>query len=348
MALFRNFYKNVGIDLGTANFLVYLQGQGIVVNEPTLVALNNRTGSILVIGNEAKKMLDRSPAHISLIKPLIGGVISDFEMTEAIIKYFLRKIGGEGFFSRYNLAAICVPTNLTEVERKSVEDAAVSAGISRVLLVEEPIASAIGGRLPIEEATANMIVDIGGGTSEISIISVGGTVISRSLKVAGQKLNDDIVRFVRDEFKLLIGEPTAEELKMTIGSAIPLDEKLEMSIRGRDMSTGLPKEIIVKSTHIRGAMQKSLKSIVETIREIIEEAPPELVGDVLKRGIYLSGGGSLLLGLDQYIERETTVKTRLVDDPLTCVVRGLGVIVEELPKYETILSNQPKPKIINI
>jgi rod shape-determining protein MreB len=348
MALFRNFYKNVGIDLGTANFLVYLQGQGIVVNEPTLVALNNRTGQILVIGSEAKKMLDRSPAHISLIKPLIGGVISDFEMTEAIIKYFLDKIGGEGFFSRYNFAAICVPTNLTEVERKSVEDAAVSAGISKVLLVEEPIASAIGGRLPIEEATANMIVDIGGGTSEISIISVGGTVISRSLKVAGQRLNEDIVRFIKDEFKLLIGEPTAEELKMTIGAAIPQDEKLEMSIRGRDMSTGLPKEIVVKSTHIRAAMQKSLKSIVETVREIIEEAPPELVGDILKRGIYLSGGGSLLIGLDQYIERETTVKTRLVDDPLTCVVRGLGVIVEDLPKYEAILSNQPKPKIINI
>lgn len=348
MAIFKNFYKNVGIDLGTANFLIYLEGQGIVVNEPTLVALNNRTGQILVVGNEAKKMLDRSPAHISLIKPLIGGVISDFEMTEAIIKYFLRRIGGEGMFSRYNLAAISVPTNLTEVERKSVEDAAISAGISRVLLVEEPIASAIGGRLPIEEATANMIVDIGGGTSEISIISVGGNVISRSLKIAGQRLNEDIVRFVRDEFKLLIGEPTAEELKMTIGSAIPQDEKLEMSIRGRDMTTGLPKEIIVKSTHIRSAMQKSLKSLVETIREIIEEAPPELVGDILKRGIYLAGGGSLLIGLDQYIERETTVKTRLVDDPLTCVVRGLGVIVEDLPKYETILANQIKPKVINI
>ncbi|MCL4405168.1 MAG: rod shape-determining protein [Patescibacteria group bacterium] len=348
MALFRNFHKNVGIDLGTANFLIYLGGQGIVVNEPTLVALNNRTGQILVIGNEAKKMLDRSPAHISLIKPLIGGVISDFEMTEAIIKYFLRKVGGEGLFTRYNLAAICVPTNLTEVERKSVEDAAVSAGISKTLLVEEPIASAIGGRLPIEEPTANMIVDIGGGTSEISIISAGGTVISKSLKVAGQKLNEDIVRYIRDEFKLMVGEPTAEELKITIGSAIPQDEKLEMTIRGRDMSTGLPKEITVKSGHVRVAMQKSLKTIVEAIREIIEEAPPELVGDTLKRGIYLSGGGSLLMGLDQYIERETTVKTRLVDDPLTCVVRGLGIIVEDLPKYETILSNQPKAKVVNI
>ncbi len=348
MPLFRSFYKNVGIDLGTANFLVYLEGQGIVVNEPTLIALNNRTGQILTIGNDAKKMLDRAPAHISLVKPLINGVISDFEMTEAIMKYFLRKVGGQGLFSRYYLAAMSVPTNLTEVERKSVEDAAISAGISKVMLVEEPIASAVGARLPIEEPSANMIVDIGGGTTEVSVISVGGTVVSKSLKIAGQKLNDDIVRFVRDEFKLLIGEPTAEELKISIGSAISQDEKMEMPVRGRDMSTGLPKEIIVKSGHIRAAMQKSLKAMVESIREIIEEAPPELVGDILKRGIYLSGGGSLLSGLDRYIEREVTVKTTVADDPLTCVVRGLGIIVEDLPKYEPILSNQLKPKIISV
>jgi len=347
MPLFRSFYKNVGVDLGTTNFLIYLEGRGIAVNEPTLIALNNRTGQILTIGGEAKKMLDRAPAHISLVKPLINGVISDFEMTEAIMKFFLRKISGGGLFSRYYLAAMSVPTNLTEVERKSVEDAAVSAGISKVLLVEEPIASAIGARLPIEEASANMIVDIGGGSTEVSVISVGGTVVSKSLKVAGQKLNDDIVRFIRDEFKLLIGEPTAEELKITVGSAIPTDEKLEMPVRGRDMATGLPKEIVVKSGNVRAAMQKSLKAIVEAIRELIEEAPPELVGDILKRGIYLSGGGSLLSGLDRYIEREVTVKTSVVDDPLTCVVRGLGIIIENLPKYESILSNQPKPKVIN-
>ncbi len=348
MPLFRSFYKNVGVDLGTANFLVYLEGQGIVVNEPTLIALNNRTGQILTVGSDAKKMLDRAPAHISLIKPLINGVISDFEMTEAIMKFFLRKVGGEGLFSRYYLAAMSVPTNLTEVERKSVEDAAVSAGISKALLVEEPIASAVGARLPIDEPSANMIVDIGGGTTEVSVISVGGTVVSKSLKIAGQKLSEDIIRYIRDEFKLSIGEPTAEELKIAIGSAIPQDEKSEMAVRGRDMSTGLPKEIIIKGGNVRAAMQKSLKSIVEAIREIIEEAPPELVGDILKRGIYLSGGGSLLSGLDRYIEREVTVKTSVVDDPLTCVVRGLGIIVEDLPKYEAILSNQPRPKIINI
>jgi rod shape-determining protein MreB len=348
MPLFQNFYKNVGIDLGTANFLIYLGGHGIVVNEPTLIALNNRTGQILTIGSEAKKMLDRAPAHISLIKPLINGVVSDFEMTEAIMKFFLRKIGGGGLFSRYRLAAMSVPTNLTEVERKSVEDAAVSAGISKVLLIDEAIASAVGARLPIEEPAANMIVDIGGGTTEVSMISVGGTVVSKSLKIAGQKLNDDIIRFIRDEFKLLIGEPTAEELKITIGSAIPMNEKSEMRVLGRDMATGLPKEVVVKDSNIRAAMQKSLRAIVEAVHEIIEEAPPELVGDILKRGIFLSGGGSLLAGLDRYIEREVTVKTSVVDDPLTCVVRGLGIIIENLSKYEPILSNQPKPKLVNI
>lgn len=345
---FKKFHKDVGIDLGTANTLIYLKGEGIVVNEPTLVAINNRTSQILAIGYDAKKMLDRAPAHISLIKPIIGGVISDFETTEEILKHFLRKVNDENIFSRYNIAAISVPANLTEVERKSVEDAVVSAGAEKVFLVEEAIASAIGAKLPIEEATANMIIDIGGGTTDISIISVGGTVISKSLKVAGQKLNDDIFRFIRDEFKLLIGEPTAEDLKINIGSATTLENKLEMGVRGRDMTSGLPKEIIVKNNQIRAAMQKSLKSIIEAIKTLIEEAPPELVGDILSRGVYLSGGGSLLRGLDKYIENEIMVTTRMVEDPLTCVVKGLGMIIEDLPRYGLILSNQQKPRPINL
>src|SRR3989338_1527199 len=245
MKLFENLYKSVGIDLGTANFLIYVKGKGIVVNEPTLIAVNNRTNQILAVGEEANKMLDRTPAHVTLIKPLINGVISDFEMTQEIIRYFFSKISEHNIFSRYRTAAVSIPTNLTEVERKSVEDAVISAGVSKVLLVEEPIAAAVGARLPVEEATANMVIDIGGGTSEIAIISVGGTVVSRSLKIAGQRLNDDIMRFVREEFKLLIGEPTAENLKVNIGSAISLDEKTEMAVRGRDMTSGLPKEIIV-------------------------------------------------------------------------------------------------------
>lgn len=318
-----------------------------MVNEPTVVALNNRTNQIVTIGNEAKKMIDRTPAHIDIVYPLSGGVISDFETTEELLHYFLDKVKGQGMFSRYRLAAVSVPTNLTEVEMKSVEDVVHSVGVSRVFLVEEPIAAAIGAGLPVEEATANMIVDIGGGTTEISIISVGGTVISKSLKIAGHKFNDEIVKYIREEFKLHIGVPTAEELKISIGSAMALGPATEMGIRGRDMATGLPREAVVKEEHIRAALARSLKLIVEAVKSLLEEAPPELVGDVLKHGIYLSGGGSLLRGLPEYLEKEITVATRIVTDPLTCSTRGLGVIIENMERYEPILSNQHKPKPIN-
>ncbi len=348
MGLFSNFHKSVGVDLGTANFLVYRKGEGIVVNEPSLVALNTRTNQVLAIGEEAKKMLDRTPAHVRLVKPLVGGVISDFETTAEILKYFLRQKGGNNFLYRYRLGAISIPTNLTEVERKSVEDAVVSAGVSKVLLVEEPIASAIGIRLPVEEAAANMVINIGGGTTELAIISVGGAVTSRSLKVAGERLNEDIIRYVKSEHKLLIGEPTAEALKINIGSAIPLEERLEMPVRGRDLASGLPKEVIVKNTQVRAAIQRSLKSIADTAKKLLEESPPELVGDVYERGIYLTGGGALLRGLDKYLEKELLVSVNLVDDPLTCVVRGLGIIIEDLSRYSTVLSNQERPKLVNL
>ncbi|MBI2013760.1 MAG: rod shape-determining protein [Candidatus Colwellbacteria bacterium] len=346
--MLRNFYKNVGVDLGTANTLLYLSGQGIVINEPTMVAVNQRTNQILNIGAESKKMLDRTPEHIKLIKPLIHGVVSDFEMTEEILKYFLRKAGKGGFFSRFNAAAISVPTNLTEVERKSVEDAVVSAGAGRVFLVEAPLAAAIGARLPIEEPTSNMIIDMGGGTTEISIISVGGTVKSKSLKIAGEKFNEEIIKGIKDEFGVLIGEPTAEEIKVNIGSAIPLQEKLEITIRGRNVSTGLPKEITLRDTQVRAMLQKSLKGITEAIKTLIEESPPELVGDILKRGIYLTGGTSKLRGLDKYIASEITVATAVVEDPLTCTVRGLGIIIEDMPTYKNILLNQQQPRVVNI
>jgi len=348
MKLFENLYKSVGIDLGTTNFLVYLKGRGIVIDEPTLIAINNRTNQILAIGEDAKKMLDRTPSHVDLIKPLINGVISDFEMTQEVVRYFLRKLGGSNFFSRYQVAAVSIPTNLTEVERKSVEDAVISAGASKVLLVEEPIAAAIGARLPIEDPSANMIVDIGGGTTEISIISVGGAVISKSLKTAGQKFNEDITRFIKNEYKLLIGEPSAEALKINVGSALPVEEKLEMSVRGRDVATGLPKEIVVRNPQIRTALQKSLKNISDNIKSILEDSPPELVGDVLERGIYLSGGGALLKEIDRYLAREIQVETKIVDDPLTCVIRGLGIIIEDMPRHQTILSNQERPKPVNL
>ncbi len=346
--LLENFRKSAGIDLGTANLLIYTKGDGIVIDEPTLIAINSRTSQILAIGSEAKKMLDRTPSHVTLIKPLMNGVISDFEMTEEILRYFLKRAGKKAPFLRYKLAAITIPTNLTEVERKSVEDAVIAAGIGRVLLVEEPIASAIGMRLPIKEAMANMIINIGGGTTEISIISIGGAVTSRSIKVGGQRFNDDIIRFIKAEHKLLIGEPSAEELKINIGSAVPTDERLDMPVRGRDTATGLPKEVQVKNVHIRGALQRSLKMIAEATKSLLENAPPELVGDVHERGIYLTGGGALLRGLDEYLEKEVGVRVTLIDDPLTCSVRGLGIIIEDLPYYETILSNQASSLPINL
>lgn len=342
------FSKNIGIDLGTANSLIYLAGRGIVVNEPSIAAVNAKTNQVLAIGEEARKMIGRTPAHINVIRPLVNGVISDFEMTQEMLRNFLRRLSGSSIFYSFQKAVIGVPSNLTEVERKSVEDAVVGAGVSRAYIIEEPIAAALGARLPIDEPTANMIIDIGGGTTEIAIISMGGSVIAKSLKVAGDKLTDDIMRFIREEFKLAIGEPTAEELKISIGSAIPQNDKMEMAIRGRDLASGLPREAIVRETHVRAAIVKSLKSIVEAVKEVVEMSPPELTGDILKRGIHLCGGGSLLRGIDALIARELGVAANIVDDPLTCVARGTGIAVENLNKYQLILDNPLRPRDIKI
>lgn len=335
--------------MGTANSLVYLSNRGIVINEPSVAAINNKTGQILAVGEEAKKMIGRTPAHITVIRPLTNGVISDFEMTQAILKHFLKKINSLGpSFLNYHRAVIGVPSNLTEVERKSVEDALLGAGASQAFVIEEPLAAALGARLPVDEPTANMIVDIGGGTSEIAVISMGGIVIAKSLKVAGDKLNDDIIRFVRDEFKLVIGEPTANELKTVIGSALPIDQRSELAVRGRDAITGLPKEILMKEPQIRLATARSLKLITDSIKEVVEATPPELVGDILKNGIYLCGGGSLLRGIDKLIEKELMVGASVVDDPLTCVVRGTGVIADNFDKYYPIINNPLRPRDISI
>ena len=342
------FSKNVGIDLGTANSLVYLAGRGIVVNEPSITAINSKTNQILAIGEDAKKMIGRTPMHINVVRPLINGVISDFEVAQEMLRHFLRKLGGSRIFYSFQKAVIGVPSNLTEVERKSVEDAVVGAGVSRAYIIEEPIAAALGARLPIDEPTANMVVDIGGGTTEVAIISMGGTVTSKSLKIAGDRLTDDIIRFVRDEFKLAIGEPTAEELKIQIGSAIPINEKMELNVRGRDLATGLPREVLVRDTHIRAAIIKSLKTMLEAVKEVIEVAPPELAGDILKKGIYLCGGGSLLRGMDALLARELGVAVNIVDDPLTCVARGTGIAVENIEKYQQILDNPLRPRDIKI
>jgi rod shape-determining protein MreB len=342
------FGKNVGIDLGTTNSLVYLAGRGIVVNQPTIVAMNAKTGKILAVGDEAKKMLGRTPSHISVVRPLVGGVISDFEMSQEILRHFLRSLAKEGSFQSFRRAVIGVPSNLTEVERKSVEDAVMGAGVFQPYIIDEPLAAALGARLPIEEPAANMIVDIGGGTTEVAIISMAGTVTAKSLKVAGDRLNDDIVRFVRDEFKLAIGEPTAEEVKLSIGSAIPLSEKLEMPIRGRDLTTGLPKEIVMRDTQVRAALAKSVRSIVEAVREVLEIAPPELAGDILRRGVNLCGGGSLLRGIDELIRRDLAVQVAVAEDPLTCVARGTGIAVENLQRYAPLLENPLRPKDIKL
>lgn len=347
MGLFNYFVKDIGIDLGTANSLVYIKERGIVINEPSIAATNNKTGQILAIGDEAKKMLGRTPAHITVIKPLVNGVISDFEMAQEMLRYFLKRVNNNRMFS-YHRAVIGIPPNLTEVERKSVEDAAINAGAAKAFLVEEPVAAALGARLPIQEAMATMVVDIGGGTTDIAIISMGSSVISRSLKIAGDKLNDDIIKFVREEFKLMIGEPTAEELKKTIGSAIPTDERMEFAVRGRDMGTGLPREVIVKNTQVRAAIGRSLRQIVECIKETIEKAPPELVGDIYNRGIYLCGGGSLLRGIDQLIAKEVTVPVTIIDDPLTAVVRGAGVIAENIEAYMPLFVTSLKPLDITV
>lgn len=349
MSFFDRFFKDIGIDLGTSNSLVYLKGRGLVVNEPSVAAINTKTNQILAVGEDAKKMLGRTPSHITVIRPLVSGVISDFEMTREMLRQFLRRLrSGSVLFSGYRRAILAIPDNLTEVERKSVEDAVMNAGCSTVYLVEAPIAAALGAQLPIDMPAASLIVDIGGGTTDIAVISLGGTVVSRTLKVAGDKFNDDIMRFVRDEFKLIIGEQTAEFAKITVGSAVPLDERMEMPIRGRDVGSGLPRETVIKNSHIRIALAKSLRAITDAVVEVIEATPPELTGDMLKQGVHLSGGGALLHGIDEMVEKETRIQTHIVDDPLTCVARGLGQIVDNFTYHRELLNNPLKPLVINL
>ena len=345
---FSFFSKSIGIDLGTANSLVYVADRGIVTQEPSIVAINNKTGQVLAVGEEAKKMVGRTPAHITVSRPLVDGVISDFEITQEMLKYFFKKIGASNGLFHYNRAVIGVPTGLTEVERKSVEDAVIGAGANKAYVMEEPLAAALGARLPIEEPTASMVVDIGGGTTEIAVISMGGIVTSKSLKIAGDKLTNDIINYVRDEFKLAIGEPSAEEVKMVIGTAMPVDQKLEMVVRGRDISSGLPKEINLKDSQVRSAISRSLKLIVDSVKEVMETTPPELVGDILKNGVHMCGGGSLLKGLDRLLEKELTVPVKVIDDPLTAVVRGTGIAVEHFDKYYSVVNNPMRPRELNI
>ena len=335
---FSHFSQDIALDLGTANSLVYVKGQGIVLQEPSVVAINQKTGQILAIGHEAKKMVGKTPAHIVATRPLVKGVISDFEVTEQMIKYFIEKVHSKKFVLTPKPRVIVgIPCGVTEVEQRAVIDAAKSAGAREVYLIEEPMAAAIGARLQVQEAAGNFIVDIGGGTTEVAVISLGGLVLSKSLRIAGDKLNQDIIHYGQEEYKLLIGESTAERIKIGIGAAYPLKEKKEMPMRGRNLVTGLPEEILISDADVRKALEKSVRQIVDTIKMTVEETPPELLADIMAKGIYLVGGGAILRGLDTLITKETRIPTQVIEDPMTAVVRGAGMVLENLSELSDVL-----------
>ena len=330
--------SDIGIDLGTANTLVYVRGRGIVINEPSVVAVNQKTGQVVAVGAEAKRMVGRTPAHIVATRPLVEGVISNFEVTEEMMAYFIRRVIGRQMFSFFRPRMVVgIPSGITDVERRAVKDAARSAGAGEVYLIEEPMAAAIGVRLEVQEPVGNMIIDIGGGTADIAVISLGGIVVAKNLRVAGDRLNHDIIQYARDEFKLLLGERTAEDLKIAIGSVLPQDQPLEATMRGRDLVTGLPREVLVGDADIRSAIKPSVNLFVKSVKEIIEKTPPELISDIMHRGIVMVGGGALLRGLDHLLERETKIAVRVADDPLTAVARGTGAILEDIEKLHEVL-----------
>lgn len=329
---------DLGIDLGTKNTLVYLNEKGVVVNEPSVVAINKRTNEILEVGEAASRMVGKTPSHIEAVKPLIDGVISDFEVTEKMLKYFISRVHQQNFaLIPRPRVVVGVPLDLTEVERKAVEDAAKSAGARKVYLIEEAMAAAIGAGLPVVDATATMVVDIGGGSTEIAVISLGGVVTWKSLRLAGNEFDQNIIEYIREEFNILIGEQVAENIKITIGSAIPLDEPREIEVRGRDLITGLPRAIIISDAQVRDALSRTLNKIIESIKTILEITPPELVSDIYERGIFLSGGGALLRGIDKAISLTSKIPVKIASDPLTCVARGTGLLLKDKELLEKVV-----------
>jgi rod shape-determining protein MreB len=334
------FYKlisnDIGIDLGTANTLVYLKGHGIVINEPSVVALNVKTQQILAVGAPAKEMLGRTPGHIKAIRPLVDGVISDFEVTEEMLSYFINKANKISKKLARPRVLLGVPSGITNVETRAVYDAACSAGARQVFLAEEPMLAAVGTRLPVKDPVGSMVIDIGGGTTDIAVISLGGIVQSKNIKTAGDKLNNNIISYMRDEFKILIGETTAEMVKIAIGSALS-GEHMEAEIRGRDLLTGLPREILVTDAHIREAFAASIKELIEGVKDVLESTPPEILSDIIHKGIALSGGGALIVGLDRLLQNILKIPVYVVDDPLTAVARGTGIILDDLDFYKEVL-----------
>lgn len=331
------FSHDIGIDLGTANTLVYMQGRGIVINEPSVVAVNQKTGTVVAIGSQAKGMLGRTPQHIVAVKPIVDGVISDFEITEEMIAYLLNRAQeGEKKFLGPRVV-VGVPSGITNVETRAVRDATRNAGAREVYIVEEPMAAAIGIRLPVMEPIGNMIIDIGGGTTDIAVISLGGTVAFKNLRVAGDKLNSDIISYIRSEFKILIGEKTAEEIKIRIGSVIPGDTPAEAVIKGRDLVTGLPREVVITESDIREATSQSIATLLDAAKEVLETTPPEMISDVMNRGVHLTGGGALIRGIDILLADYLKIPVHVAEDPLTAVARGTGVILENIEKYSEVL-----------
>lgn len=340
--------SDIGIDLGTANTLVYVPGKGVVLNEPSVVAVNTKTGQVVAVGSEAKRMLGRTPGHVQAIRPLVDGVISDFEVTEEMISYLVKKAIQEHKTILGPTVVVGIPSGVTNVESRAVRDAVINAGARKVYVVEEPTAAAIGIRLPINEPVGNMVIDIGGGTSDIAVLSLGGIVRSKNLKIAGDRLNNDISTYIRSEFKILIGERTAEDIKVQLSNMVQGEHPLEAPIRGRDLVTGLPREVIITDSDIREAIAHSIGALVEATKEVLESTPPEIVADIMKRGIFLVGGGALIKGLDVLLQAELQIPVHVAQEPLTAVARGTGVILENIDLYkEAIMSDDdslPKEK----
>jgi len=328
----------IAVDLGTANTLIYVKGEGIVLNEPSVVALERGTNKIKGVGLEAKRMLGRTPDNVIAVRPMKDGVIADFDVTEKMLRYFLETIIDKHIFKVKPRVIVCVPSGITEVEKRAVRDSALGAGAKEVFMVAEPMAAAIGVGLPVETPTGNMVIDIGGGTTEIAVIALSGIVSDTSIRTGGDELDIAIVQFMRKNYNLLIGEPTAEQIKINIGSAAPVGEEREMEVKGRDLVSGIPKTVRVHSSEIREAVQEPIQQIVDAVRRALEITPPELASDIVDRGIVMTGGGALIRGLDLLLSQETSLPIHVDEDPLTCVVRGTGIILDDEEKYWSVLT----------
>ncbi len=333
--------NDIGIDLGTANTLVYVRNQGIVLNEPSVVAVEKSSGKVLAIGSAAKEMMGRTPGGIDAVRPLKDGVIADFEISEKLIADFLRRVVKHRYLMKPRVV-ISVPSGITEVEKRAVRDSAENAGAREVYLLSEPMAAAIGVGLPVDQPCGIMVIDIGGGTSEIAVIALNGIVNDTSIRVAGDEFNDAIINYLKKNYNLLIGELTAEDIKIKIGSAFPMEKELSMEVRGRDLVAGVPKNLKISSVQIREALEETINIVVEAVRQTLEQTPPELASDILERGIILTGGGALLRNLDRRLRQETNLPVNVAEDPLTCVVRGAGKVLEDFEKYSKVLEKSRK------